>query len=601
MASFDQSLVSHIQRIQMRDVERDQRMNAARLVRTGYAHVLFKDLFPADWPRPVIANTIDVIAQDVAEQVGVLPTFSAAGDSILEDSGRRKADKLTKIINYYVWASRIGSKLIQAADRFTTYGFLPVRVEPNWDEKRPHIVLDDPYGAYFDNNRYGDTVMYIRMFNRRASELARLYPEYAHMIMPHENVRDFTGNDPFVNLAKVYDGDSTKIVILRGENEGLILSELDNPLGRVPVKIAQRPSLDGESRGAFDDVLWVFAARAKLALLALEATQKAVEAPIALPQDVQELAFGPDAILRSATPERIRRIQLDLPQSSIIENQMLDNEIKFGARFPEARAGQTDASVVTGRGVQALMSGFDARVKTSQLVLGEALNDALSMALEMDEKIWGDKPKEISSVTNGTPYSLKYTPSKDIKGEYAVNYEYGVMAGLDPNKALVWGLQGLGAGLFSKGFLRRNLPVSMDVQEEERAIDVERLRDASLGAVEALSQAIPQIASQGGDPTQIIQIMGTLIEDRKKGTQIEKAIANAFTPKQPASAPTPPPGEAAGPQDPMSGPPGLPGEGGSPVDIEQAQPIPTMQQLLAQLSGSGRADTSVRTVAQRRV
>lgn len=600
MASFDETLVSHIQRIQQRDSERDMRMNAARMVRTGYAHVLFRDLFPADWPKPVIANTIDVIAQDVAEQVGVLPTFSASGDSILDDSNRRNADKLTKIINYYVWASRVGSKLIQAADRFVTYGFLPVRVEPNWEEKRPHITLDDPYGAYFDQDRWGNTSMYIKIFDRRASELSRLYPEYAHLFMD-ERVSRFTGNDQFIQMARVHEADSTKLIIMRGEAQGLVLSETGNPLGRVPVKIAQRPTVDGESRGAFDDVLWVFAARAKLALLALEATQKAVEAPIALPQDVQELAFGPDAILRSATPERIRRVGLDMPQSAFVENQILDNEIKFGARYPEARAGQTDASVVTGRGVQALMSGFDARVKTNQLVLGEALNDALSMCLELDEKLWGNTPKEISSVTNGTPYNLKYTPSKDIKGKYAVNYEYGVMAGLDPNKALVWGLQGLGAGLFSKGFLRRNLPISMDVQEEERAIDVERLRDAALGSVEALSQAIPQMASQGQDPTEIVTIIGQLIEDRKKGVQIEKAVAAAFAPKQPASAPTPPPGEAAGPQDPMSGPPGLPGEGGSPVDIQMDQPIPTMQQLLAQLGGSGRADTSVRTVSQRRV
>lgn len=599
MADFDESRVNRVLRLKQRDADRDARMAAVRLVRTGYSHVLFRDLFPSDWPKPVIANTVDVVAQDVAEQVGVLPTFTASGDSIIDDSNRKRADRLTKIINYYVWASRLGSHLIQGADRFGTYGFLPVRVEANYDEKRPHIHLDDPMGAYYDRDRWSNITMYTKIFTRRATELAALFPEHADRLLNWRNkLRD--GSDPFLEVAKIYDGDSTSMVIITGENRGLVLSEMEQPLGRVPVRLAQRPTVDGEARGSFDDVLWVFAARAKLALLSLEATQKSVEAPIALPQDVQELSFGPDSILRSATPERIRRVGLDLPQSALIENQLLDNEIKFGARYPEARAGQTDASVVTGRGVQALMSGFDARVRTSQLILGEALNDALSMCLELDEKVWGSEAKEISSVTNGTPYTLKYTPSKDIKGSYAVNYEYGVMAGLDPNRALVWGLQGLGAGLFSKSFMRRNLPISMDVQEEERIIDIERLRDAALGSVEMYSQAIPQMAASGQDPSQPLKVISDLIMSRKKGIPIEKALEDAFQPEEPPAMPGNPAGEAAMPQDPMSGSP-QPPAGGSPIDMQMQQPMPSMQQLLAQLSGSGRADTSVRTVRQARL
>jgi hypothetical protein len=95
--SLDKALAAKVERLRKANSDRDTRMRAVGLVRAGHANMLFKDLFPSDWPKPIISNTIDVIAQDVAEQVGVLPTFTAAGDSIINESQRSHADKLTKI------------------------------------------------------------------------------------------------------------------------------------------------------------------------------------------------------------------------------------------------------------------------------------------------------------------------------------------------------------------------------------------------------------------------------------------------------------------------------------------------------------------------
>ena len=66
------------------------------------------------------------------------------------------------------------------------------------------------------------------------------------------------------------------------ERANLILAQTNNPLGRCPVVVARKPSFDGQQRGQFDDVLWVQMARAKFALLSLEAAHKAVEAPLPL-------------------------------------------------------------------------------------------------------------------------------------------------------------------------------------------------------------------------------------------------------------------------------------------------------------------------------
>lgn len=149
------------------------------------------------------------------------------------------------------------------------------------------------------------------------------------------------------------------------ERKNLVLTEVRNRLGKVPVFVAERPGLDNQVRGQFDDVMWVQLARARMALLGLEAVEKSVQAPLAVPQDVQQMTFGADAIIRTASPEKVRRVGVELPQGAFMESQLLEGEMRTGARYPEGRSGSIDASVVTGRGIQELQGGFDTQVKTA--------------------------------------------------------------------------------------------------------------------------------------------------------------------------------------------------------------------------------------------
>jgi len=585
MAEYAQAQLDRFNVLKRRNAERDSRMSAIHLVRTGRAAQVFKGLFPDEWPAPIIANTIDIAAQDTAEMVGVLPTLSAFGDSTLDESKRSRADKLTRVINGYVFESSLGDTLIKAADHLVTYGFVPFRVECDYDRNIPFIHVDDAKGTYVERDRFLNVTGYARSWRKRASELAALYPEHRGKLIKTTGFGEDT-SDHWIEVVQFFDADGS-VSLMLPEVSGLMLDYMMHPLGRVPVSIAARPTLDGETRGSYDDAIWVWAARAQLALLSLEATQKAVEAPIAIPNDVQEFALGPDALIRSQTPERIRRIPLELPQSALITDRSLGDEVREAARFPEARTGNVDASVVTGRGIQALMGGFDSRIKVFQSVLGAALGDSLSMALEVDEKVWGDTPKEIRGSNNGSPYTVKYTPSRDIRGSYGVSFEHGVMAGMDPNRSLVWSLQALGAGLTSRSFVRRNLPVSMNVTEEERVIDVEKLRDSLLAAVQATTQAIPQMAATGEDPSKIVRLIADLVEARKKGTPIEEAASAVFAPPAPVESP-----EMAAPEpSPLGESPGpvrMGGGGGS-------APQP-MAELLAQLTDGGRASMASRTV-----
>jgi hypothetical protein len=233
------------------------------------------------------------------------------------------------------------------------------------------------------------------------------------------------------------------------------------------------------------------------------------------------------------------------------------------------------------------MAGFDSQIKVIQSILGEAIGEAISIAFATDEAYFPALSREVSATANGVPYKLKYKPSIDINGNYGVTVEYGLMAGLDPNRALVWGLQARGDKLISRGMLRRNLPISLNAGEEERAIDIEEMRDSLKASISQLAAAIPQMVSQGQDPMQIVEKMATVIEERKKGTPLEDAVARAFKPEPAPEAPQAP--EMAQPEQPM-------GMGGGMPQMPQGRP--PMQELLAGLTGSGNPNLAARVTRQ---
>ena len=592
--SAAEKALDRFRRVRQEQADAQRRMNAVGLVRTGHANEVFGNIFPESWPKPVIANMIDIAATDTAEMVGVMPTLTAFGDESLNESQRSRAAKLTKIVNAYTYETRLGTSLVTAGDYLASYGQAILRVEPDYDRSLPFVHVDSPLGAHVERDRFKRVVGYFKTYYRTAAELANLYPEHATRLLG-KGMWASSDSARRLTLIKFVDADGVTMLLVEQEPD-LVLDVYQHPLGRVPIVVAQRPTIDGEARGQFDDALWVFAARSRMALLNIEAAQKSVEAPLALPNDVQEVAFGPDSILRSQTPERIRRIPMEVPQSAFMEMRTLQDELRLSSRMPDVRMGETDSSVVTGRGVQALLGGFDTRIRTYQSLMGEAIADSMSMALELDEKVWPNESKEITGSVNGSPYTVKYTPAKDIKGSYQVSAEYGVMAGLDPNRALIWGLQALGAGLTSKSFIRKNLPVSLDIAHEEQVIDVENLRDSLLSSVSAYAQAIPSMAASGQDAAGPVRAIADLIEARKKGIPVEKAASEIFAP------PPPPPGVAGQGQEPESltndqGQPAAPGGG-----IPSGPPPPQgMQQLLSQLTGSGNATASVRTMQQRQI
>ena len=562
---------------------RDARWSDLLSIRQGNIQQVFPGMFPDDFPKPMVSNFIDIAARDVAEVIAPLPAFNCDTTDSISDRARKRADKRTMIAAGYRDSCNLQTQMYTAADRYLTYGMIAFIIEPDYENNRPMIRIDNPIGSYPEHDRFGKLLSYTRRYNKTVRELCNDFPELEPQIRGQYEHRN---SERQLEVFRYQDKD--ELILFIPDRKNLILERAKNLIGELPIVISTRPGIDSDEnqRGQFDDIMWVQVARARFATLQLEAAQKSVQAPFALPADVNVLEIGPDATIRSANPEKIRRVSLDIPQGIFQETAALDQELRVGSRYPQGRLGQQSGSIVTGRGVEALMGGFDTQVKTAQAVFAESFRHVMRICFMMDEKLFGNVEKEVRGVNAGAPYEITYTPAKDIQGDYWCDVSYGMMAGLDPNRALVFGLQARGDKLISRDFLRRQMPWEMNVTMEEERVEVEELRDALMQSVAAYAQAIPSMAAQGQDPSKAITAIAAAIKGRMAGDNIEDVLAAAFAPA-PVSPEEATAGEAPGA--PGQVPPGAPSPQGMPAMPPQGggQGGSALQNLLAGLSSSG--------------
>ncbi len=90
--------------------------------------------------------------------------------------------------------------------------------------------------------------------------------------------------------------------------------------------------------------------------------------------------------------------------------------------------------------------------------------------------------KEIKGVDDGTPFNMKYVPSRQIAGEYGVDVRYGIMSGMNPNNAIIALLQMRSDKLVSRDYVRREIPMELNVTQEfkDSVIDFINLKISEL-------------------------------------------------------------------------------------------------------------------------
>jgi hypothetical protein len=597
MERVSRELIETWNQLKERGNERQLRNEQVTQARRGNVEEVMPGVFPSNWPKPIVANVIDTTARDLAEVLARLPNIDCASSTLTTDKAKKFAARKTKIALYYVEHSRLKLQLYSGADWFFTYAACPIVVEPDFGANCPRLRVDNPMNAYWETDLYGEVKLYGKRSEDTVGRLRHQYPELEDIIV--QKVPDVMSGRVVVSsdtdrLEVVTLMVGSELIIFLPEREGLVLRRTKHRFGRPPVVIAERPRWDEYSRGQFDDVMWVWLARARMAVYGLEAAEKAVRAPLVVPEDVTHVPFGPDSIIRTNNPGAVGRVPLELPSSSLVEQQVLDQEIATGTRYPKLRSGGADTpSIATGPGMAALTDIYSTQIATAQDILGDALRRALRMAFEMDELYWPELSKTVNGTASGAPYTETYKPSRDIAGDYTVSVSYGMTAGMDPNKALVFLLQLRADQAIDRDTMQRMLPFEIDVDELQRRVDIEQITDALKQGIFALLANAPVMGEQGIDPLKTLERAARIIKDRENGKPLHQAILDAFTP-EPA-----PQGQQMAPEDQMMAQLlGMAGGGGGapgqlpPGDNTQLgqQAAPDLAMVLAGLTPGGNAN-----------
>jgi len=590
MALSMEQVAARVESLRYRNHERDKRNLDVLAVRKGQISQVYPDFFPEGVDTNVVANFVDVVARDLSEVMAPLPAINCSAANAVNDRARNFADKRTRIASNYFQHSDLAVQMYQGADWYITYGFVPFIIELDDEAKLPRIRVENPIGAYPEFDRYGRCVAFAKRYMLTLGELVSQFPEYEAQLLGQNGFKQDLNHQ--VELVRYYDNEQSVVYLPTKQN--LVLSRANNPLGKMMIVVARKPSVDGELRGQFDDVLGIQLLRNRFAMLAMEAAEKSVQAPIVLPNDVQELQLGGDAVIRTSNPAGVHRVELSIPAGAFTEQNLLNDELRTGTRYPEGRTGNINASVVTGQGVQALMGAFDTQVKSAQAIFAAALRDVIQICFCVDEMIFPEE-KTIRGVDSGSPYEITYKPSKDIKKDYSADVRYGMLAGLNPAQGLIFMLQALGGGLISKDMAMRELPFTVNVSQELEKIEIEKMRDSLLGSITAYTQAIPQMAASGGDASEVVRKIAAVIKARQKGQALEDAIEATFAPQQQV----PPAGAASTVEQPSPAPTASPAGGALPPEQGaaplQTTPQPDIQSILSSLTSSGKASGRVVT------
>jgi hypothetical protein len=501
---------------------RDRRANAVRAVRNGDFDALNPDLFTDEWPRPTVANLVDIYARDMASAMAPLPSFNCASSITLKPGAQKFADKRTKIVNNYIRHSNLAAQMQGFADSFNCYGMGVFRIQPDFDDMMPRITVEDSSSTYVVWNQRLEVVIAVQQYQIDWYTLESNFPDAINKVKVNRwgimggQVKVIRYEDANVCLAYLPD------------HGNCVLINYANPIGRPMIVAIPRPGGSGnwqagDIHGAYDDLIWPQLARHQLQMYAMEAADKAVRAPLVVPLDAIDLAIGPDAVWRTNQGiNSVGRVPLDVPQASFAAMQWLERDMQMGSGTPESRTGQTDASVITGRGIQELNAGYSATIAAAQTMFVLGLQQLVELCSLMDEKLF-DTRKSIRGSEHGVPYEVTYIPSKDIAGDYSVEIEYGFYAGLDPNRALIYILQALGAKIISTTTARRALDMGLNPEDEEQLIQMEDLRTSLLGAIAAhgTGRAADRNAS-GGDPTTpVMSYRSSVIKGLQDGDQLE--------------------------------------------------------------------------------
>jgi len=521
----------------------------------------------------------------LAQKLGQIPDIRVPVPDHIDSTRSKKAKaKVARIVEGYDDVGSLELQMLQLARWVPGYGFgvWVVREKEINRQRYPVTKMHNPHNAY--PGHWG--------VDQRPTELAmvrRVPGRTLHRVYGSR----FTGEDNGNQLSAFNVGELGKVWESPGSPSGFnvidyfdvsgtytfveetddLLSYTENKLGMPRFVIPHRPSFNALV-GQFSHLLGLMSMYAKLNVLAAVAMEDAVEVETNIFGQLRgnEYLKGRHVTNELEVNARVEKPTTNMPYQLFEQIDRLERQLRLTSGYPITDDAESPNSFVTGRGLEELGAGSSRIVNEYQTILKHALQDLDEIRLTWDEEFYGSQTKNIYGMHQGTPYTEKYTPKEDIRGQHRTKRVYGMMAGFDDPTMIVTALQLLDGGVIDVETVQENL---RGLDNAPRINERIRKRGVEQNLLAGLGQQFAQ-----GDPRAAL----TLSEMYQNPGDFEDILAKFFTPQEPQMSPEEEQlvGAAAG----------VPGQQG---------PIPDVRTSLTRLTQEGQAEGGVQTVRTNRI
>jgi hypothetical protein len=464
--------------------ERNDRMNLiARVVRGDWT-VLDRNakLLTAKSP-----NVIQVGLEDTAAAASMVPTVRVHASDPADPDAERRASQMERYGASYI--KRAGGKLLFQKSSLAggAFGFAAWQVVNDGEGGKIGSVPQwrNPQGCYPEPD-IDEIGVASRMFHTRDVYLTQLDPHYARLFNEHcmsTGLDTAWFDDHSVTMLEYSDHnrvtvglayDSSRVRQANGylpymDGHGaqwvsVIVEDYANKAKMCRGIYGQWPSLDGEPRGQFDQVVPVLHAHMRLVAMALEHAAQSVYNELVVVDPIGDIPQGPDAVIELGAQGKAFRLPPATVAFSFFEetNRLLD-AVHVGARWPRNRTGEVSQSQASGKFVETSLGVQNAVIGTHHTVLERMTTQALNVCLALD-KAEGPRRKVAGLLRNqqfATPFDRR-----DIDLAAEVCTEYGLGYGRDVAQSAVIALQLVGGKMISIESAQENYPGITDVAKE---------------------------------------------------------------------------------------------------------------------------------------
>jgi hypothetical protein len=565
------------------------RIDAITHIVTGNWFRVWPDL-TREPTAPMVANTIEMgITHFAAIGGSTIPSVrvpQARADSGPE--GARGAAKRARRIREVGEKSNLSNLLTMWFGDYsgagTAAGFVWADFDKPAAERNPRYHRLDPRFYYPIIGENGEVLECLVARVVDAYEAARRYPQLKEIVNIDEcSLEEWFWFEPTRIRHMIVDISPKG----RKNKTGIIIVDLENPMGIVPVVEVKRPSFDGERRGMHDQTIHILRTQQHLMALTIEKTEEEVYSPVGY-YDVEDIGtFGPGSMHRFRSPDA--RIERYSPQNNFDVKDLiarLEEQARSQSAYPQQLSGEPGASIASNRAIQGSMGALNARLSVAHKQFEWFLAALDSLVLRVDETFCeGNKTIYGDSHDRAKPES--YKPSRDVAGAYEVERSYGIGAGADPTNRETRIQMAIASRLISLETARQETDYISETLDEDKRIAKEAMIDAiNMGMVQQAGQGNVGIALKFfkmlNDPELTMEeVLVKLAEEQEKEAQAAAAAA--------AQGPSGPPGGGPSPMEqgamvesltrggiPGNAPDGPPAPGGGPGGEPGLPPLPSI-------------------------